>query len=140
MNVTSLMHLTVAILGSLIFIDPMRFIHVHRQCARFDADICCQCFTPHNSVIALVVKLKSLFTNFSRLSLYFPDFFQVQKIAGKFQDFSRIQDSVRTLPLVLYQVESPKCGTILALSLKLMPTFAANSQPQMGRLNQFGTL
>ena len=75
MNVTSLMHLTVAILGSLIV--PMRFLHVHRQRTRFDADICCYFFPPHkNSVIALVVKLKT-FYHFSRLSLYFPDFFRV---------------------------------------------------------------
>ena len=37
--------------------------------------------------MALVVALKKLFYHFSRLSLYFPDFFQVWKIAGKFQDF-----------------------------------------------------
>ena len=44
---------------------------------------------------ALVVALKKHFTIFSRLYLYFPDFFQVENCRANFKTFSRIQDSVQ---------------------------------------------
>ena len=52
---------------------------------------------------------------------FFPDFLfsRSKKLLGNFKTFSRTQDSVQTLSLILYQVESPRCGPILALSLKL---------------------
>ena len=57
-----------------------------------------------------IVALKKNWTlyHFSRLDLYFPDFFQVWKFLGKL--ISRIQDSIQTLSLewkVAYQIGVP---------------------------------
>ena len=81
------------------------------------------------ALIVTFQKTQEFLTFFSRLYLYFPDFFQVWKIVGQnnFRTFSRIQDSVQTLITETANAEYPRSQThkgTLLLALQTQDTYS----------------